>query len=396
MLNGGLEESDIEKISFISTYNLQGNKGKTCTNFTEANIFLAANIIANNPNIDYCDFFSIISSKTIQILSAKTVLDRIDYTQKMITFDSDKTTGIKYEVLPGRIITLEAENIKDELLDSNTLCAVCEFENLELYETPIDFNAYDGLKPKAFIPMIRTLPIGQVKKLKELFFKKIYDKHCKTACNNKIFENEFGISFDNFKKLYINGIDSKNKNEKEIRSDFEYLVKQIKMFDMKSRDSLPPRQSKLEEKNIEFFNKLIQIEQQTVEDTIEIYSIINNSTKDKCFDLSSVRNIVNIPIAMFFIINNKKLNNEEKGRYVQNILISFNKDGKGILKKKELLNVLSKKQKFGESLCTQLDKLKEINKREGRPYRSIELFLKDLKHDIGMAVWHPETLVKTF
>ena len=158
------------------------------------------------------------------------------------------------------------------------------------------------------------------------------------------------------------------------------------MFDMKSRDSLPPRQSKLEEKNIEFFNKLIQIEQQTVEDTIEIYSIINNSTKDKCFDLSSVRNIVNIPIAMFFIINNKKLNNEEKGRYVQNILISFNKDGKGILKKKELLNVLSKKQKFGESLCTQLDKLKEINKREGRPYRSIELFLKDLKHDIGMAV----------
>ena len=89
----------------------------------------------------------------------------------MITFDSDKTTGIKYEVLPGRIITLEAENIKDELLDSNTLCAVCEFENLELYETPIDFNAYDGLKPKAFIPMIRTLPIEQVKKLKELFFK---------------------------------------------------------------------------------------------------------------------------------------------------------------------------------------------------------------------------------
>ena len=194
------------------------------------------------------------------------------------------------------------------------------------------------------------------------------------------------MSFDNFKKLYINGIDSKNKNEKEIRTDFEDLVKQTKMFDIKSRDSLPPRQSKLEEKNIKFFNKLIQIEQQTVEDTIEIYSIINNSTKDKCFDLSSVRNIVNIPIAMFFIINNKKLNNEEKGRYVQNILISFNKDGKGILKKKELLNVLSKKQKFGESLCTQLDKLKEINKREGRPYRSIELFLEDLKHDIGMAV----------
>lgn len=74
MLNGGLEESDIEKISFISTYNLQGNKGKTCTNFTEANIFLAANIIANNPNIDYCDFFSIISSKTIQILSVKQFL----------------------------------------------------------------------------------------------------------------------------------------------------------------------------------------------------------------------------------------------------------------------------------------------------------------------------------
>lgn len=194
------------------------------------------------------------------------------------------------------------------------------------------------------------------------------------------------MSFDNFKKLYINGIDSKNKNEKEIRTDFEDLVKQTKMFDIKSRDSLPPRQSKLEEKNIKFFNKLIQIEQQTVDDTIEIYSIINNSIKNKCFDLSNVGNIVNIPIAMLFIMNDKKLNNEEKGRYVQNILISFNKDGKGILKKKELLNVLSKKQKFGESLCTQLDKLKEINKREGRPYRSIELFLKDLKHDIGMAV----------
>ena len=53
----------------------------------------------------------------------------------MITFDSDKTTGIKYEVLPGRIITLEAENIKDELLDSNTLCAVCEFKNLEFWSS---------------------------------------------------------------------------------------------------------------------------------------------------------------------------------------------------------------------------------------------------------------------
>ena len=71
---GWLNENDIKGIIFINTYNLQGNKGKTCTNFTEANIFLAANIIANNPNIDYCDFFSIISSKTIQILSVKQFL----------------------------------------------------------------------------------------------------------------------------------------------------------------------------------------------------------------------------------------------------------------------------------------------------------------------------------
>lgn len=396
MKNDKLDENDVKGIEFIDTYILQGIPGKTCTNFTEANLFLAANLIATNPDLDYSDFFDIINSKVFQILSAKTVIDRIDPMQRAITLDSNQIIGNRYEFLPGRIITLEPENIEEELLDANTLCAICEFENLELYEVPINFNAYDGLRPKALLPLIKTLPIEQVKKLKDLFFKKIYDEYNKTGSDfihdRGTFEEEFGISFDNFENLYINIKGYDNKSDEEIRDDFMSLVKQTKIFEVKSRSLLPPRQSKLEERNLELFNRLMQTEQRIVDNEIEIYSIIDSSIKKECFDLNNMKNIENIPYAMLYIMNNNNLNNEEKATSIQNILCNFNKDGKGILTKKKVLNFLSTKPEFGKQLYTQLDRIKEYNKKEGKPHRIVELFSEELKNDIAMAIWHPETI----
>lgn len=395
MTYAGLSKSDIEGIKFINTYNLQGREGKTCTNFTEANLFLAANIIATNPDIDYKTFFKIISSKTFQILSAKTVLDRIDPMQRAITFDPNKTIGRRYEFLPRKIVKIEPKSIRKELLDSSTLCTICEFENLGLYKVPTEFNADDGLRPVALLPLIRTLPIDQVEKLKYLFFKKIYDKYNKASSDKEKFKKKFNVSFNDFKDLYINTSGHNKKSDEKIRSDFESLVEKTKIFEVESRSFLPPRLSGLEECYIELFNILIQTEQQIVNDEIEIYSIISDSIEKESFDLNNVKNIGNIPRAMLYIMNSNKLNEEEKSKSIQNILFSFSKEGKGIMKKKELLDLLSTKPKFGELLYTQLDRIKENNKTKGKPYRTIELFSEDLKHDIAMAIWHPETVVKT-
>lgn len=377
---GGLNKDNVKGIEFIYTYVLQGMPGKTCTNFTEANLFLAANLIATNPDLNYSDFFYIINSKVFQILSAKTVLDRIDPMQRSITFDSTQKMVNRYEFLPGKIIALKPENIKEELLDANTLCAICEFENLELYESPINFNAYDGLRPTALFTLIKTLPLEQVKKLRDLFFKRIYDEYIKTIDS---FEEEFGISFDNFENLYINN----NKSEEEIRSNFRSLVGKSNMFRVKSHSFLPMRQSKLEERNIKLFDSLIQAEQRIIYNE-EIYSIINSS----CFDLNNMKKIENIPNAMLYIMNNNKLNDEEKTEFIKNILSDFNKDGRGILTKRKVLNFLSTKPEFGKQLYTQLDRIKEYNKKKGKPHRVVELFSEELKNDIAMAIWHPETI----